>query len=66
MKWIFFNIKSVKLETPFSTMLRQIKSKKKKSEEKGEAERELVSLAKEFKKTVIIQKKGTSSRFQWA
>lgn len=47
-------------------MLRQIKSKKKKSEEKGEAERELVSLAKEFKKTVIIQKKGTSSRFQWA
>lgn len=29
LKWIFFNIKSVKLETPFSTMLRQIKSKKK-------------------------------------
>lgn len=65
LKWIFFNIKSVKLEMPFSTMLRQIKSKKK-SEEKREAERELVSLAKEFKKTVIIQKKGTSSRFQWA
>lgn len=47
-----------------STMLRQIKSKK--SEEKGKAERELVSLSKAFKKMVITQKKGTSSRIQWA
>lgn len=56
----------MKLETPFSTMLRQIKSKKKKSVEKGEAERELVSLAKAFKKTVIIQKKEHHLHFQWA
>lgn len=55
----------MKLEIPFSTMLRQIKSKKK-SEEKGEAERELVSLAKAFKKTVIIQKKEHHLHFQWA